>query len=116
MGLQKLIEILDDAYENARGKQAFGSDKISALDDVHKAGRDALTKYLIEKAQTTEVKAMKRSLWNLYRAADMLKIAAEKESGSILGRKMQEYPITTKVIKSGAQATGIGGAVNILTP
>ncbi len=116
LGVQKLIETLDDAYENARGKQAFGSDKISALDDVHKAGRDALTKYLIEKAQTTEVKAMKRSLWNLYRASDMLKVAAEKESGSVLGRAMQKYPITTKIIKSVGNATGIGGAVNVLTP
>ena len=115
-GILRLRKALDDAYENARGKQAFGSDKISALDDVHTAARDAITEYLIEKAQATDVKASLRSQWNLYRAMDMLKIAAEKESGSVLGRTMQQYPITTKVIKAAGNATGIGGAVNVLTP
>lgn len=115
-GVQSLIETLDDAYENARGKQAFGSDKISALDDVHKASRDALTKYLIEKAQNTSVKAMKRALWNLYRATDMLRLAAEKESGSVIGRAIQKHPVTAKVVKALSNAVGIGQAVNTLAP
>lgn len=114
-GVQRLIEVLDDAYENARGKQAFGSDKISALDDVHTAARNALTDYLIKKAKSTNVKAAKRSLWNLYRALDALRVAAEKESGSTVGRFMQSNPMTTKVIKGAANATGIGGAVNLMT-
>lgn len=115
-GVLQLRKIMDDAYENARGKQAFGSDKISALDDIHTAARNSMTEYLIEKAVSTDVKASLRSQWNLYRAMDMLKIAAEKESGSVLGRKMQKYPMTTRVIKSVGNATGIGGAVNVLTP
>lgn len=115
-GVLKLRKMLDDAYENARGKQAFGSDKISALDDVHTAARNALTEYLIEMARSTDVKASLRSQWNLYRAMDMLKLAAEKESGSVLGRTMQKYPITTKAVKAVTNATGIGSAVNVLTP
>lgn len=113
-GVQNLIETLDDAYENARGKQAFGSDKISALDDVHKASRDALTKYLIEKAQLTEVKIAKRSLWNLYRALDELRTMAEKESGSSVGRFMQKNPKATQAIKTVGQGVGLGGALNLV--
>lgn len=115
-GVLRLRKILDDAYENARGKQAFGSDKISALDDVHTAARDALTKYLIEKAQNTKVQASLRSQWNLYRAIDMLRIAAEKESGSVLGRIIQQHPIATKVTKAVGNAIGIGQAINTLAP
>lgn len=115
LGVQKLIETLDDAYENARGKSAFNSDKISALDDIHKATRDALTEYLIKKAKSTDVKIMKKRLWDLYRASDQLRIDAASESGSSLGRMMQNSPKTTKILKSAANATGIGGAVNLMT-
>lgn len=113
-GVLDLKKLLDNAYENARGKQAFGSDKLSALDEIHKPVRDALTQYLVEKAQNTQVKASLRSQWNLYRAMDELRTAAEKESGSILGRTMKKYPITTKVVKSIGNATGIGGAMNVI--
>ena len=116
LGVQELIEILDDAYENARGSnKAFNSDTLNALDEVHKASRDALTKYLIEKAKSTDVKVEKRRLWNLYRALDELRVSASKESGSSVGRTMQKHPIGTKIIKSAANATGVGGAVNLMT-
>lgn len=107
-------KVLDDAYENARGKQAFGSDKISALDDVHKVARDTLTQYVIDNAKSVDVKASMRSQWNLYRALDQLRKSAEQESGSVLGRAMQKYPLTTKVMKAGAQAGGIGTAVQLI--
>lgn len=113
-GVLQLRKALDAAYENARGKQAFGSDKISALDDVNTAVRDTLYDYLVENAQSTDVIAGLRSQWNLFRAIDMLRVAAEKESGSALGRKMQQYPMTTKIIKSVGNATGIGGAMNVI--
>lgn len=115
LGVLRLRKVLDDAYENARGKQAFGSDKISALDDVHKAARDALTNYLIETA-STNVKLSLREQWNLFRALDELKAAAEKESGSLLGRFVQKHPTATRVIRGTSQAVGIGQAVNILAP
>ena len=107
---------MDDAYENARGKQAFGSDKISALDDINKASRDALTNYLIENAKNTKVKLSLREQWNLYRAIDELKTMAEKESGSMVGRFIQQNPRAAKVIKGTTQALGIGQAVNTLAP
>jgi hypothetical protein len=115
-GVLKIRKILDDAYENARGKQAFGSDKISALDDINKAARNSLTQYLIKNAKNTAVQDMLRSQWNLFRAIDVLKVAAESESGSILGRLIQQNPISAKIVKTGASALGVGGAVNILNP
>lgn len=113
-GVLNLRKKLDAAYENARGSQAFGSDKIAALDEVHKAGRNALTQYLIDKAQKTTVKASLRSQWNLYRALDELQVAAEKEAGSTVGRLMQKHPVMTKAVEMGAKATGLGGAVNLI--
>ncbi len=113
-GVLKLRKLLDATYENAKGKQAFGSDKLSALDEIHKPVRDALTQYLIDNAKNTQVQQSLRSQWNLYRAMDMLKTAAEKESGSTVGRAMKKYPMTTKVIKSVGNATGIGGAMNVI--
>lgn len=112
LGVQKLIETLDDAYENARGKnKAFNSDTLNVLDEVHKASRDALTKYLIEKAKSTDVKLAKQRLWDLYRATDELRIAASKESGSSLGRLQQKNPVTSKIIKKTAEMTGLGGII-----
>lgn len=111
-GVYNLRKTLDDAYENARGKQAFGSDKISALDDIHKASRDALNKYLIDNAQNVDVKASLKAQWDLYRAIDELRIAAEKESGSSVGRVIQNNPITSKAVELGAKATGLGQIIN----
>jgi len=113
-GVLKLRKTLDDAYENARGKQAFGSDKISALDDVNKVVRDTLYNYLIEKAQNTDVKAGMRSQWNLYRALDELKTAAEKESGSIIGRFKQNNPLINKTAEMGVKAAGFGAGIGII--
>jgi hypothetical protein len=113
-GVLELRKILDKAYENARGKQSFGSDKISALDDIHKATRDVLTQYLIEKAKNTNVKASLRSQWNLYRALDILQTAAENESGSVVGRMIQNNPITSKVVEMGVKAAGYGAGLGIV--
>lgn len=113
-GILKLKKILDDAYENARGKQAFGSDKISALDDINKASRDVLTQYLIENAKNTKVKLSLKSQWDLYRALDELKTAAEKESGSSIGRLMQNNPLTTKIVETGVKAAGFGAGIGII--
>lgn len=112
-GVLKLRKLLDDTYENARGKQAYGSDKISALDDVHKPARDALTQYLISHAKNTDVKASLRSQWNLYRAMDELQSAAEKESGSIIGRFRQNNPVLNRAAELGIQATGLGAGLGL---
>lgn len=113
-GVFRLRKILDQAYENARGKQAFGSDKISALDDINKVARDTLTQYVIDNAKNVDVKAGMRSQWNLYRAIDELKTAAERESGSVVGRFKQNHPFITKSLKATGRAAGIGLGVNTL--
>jgi len=56
---------LDAAYNNARGKSAFGSDKISALDEIHSATRNALNKDIISHARNTDVKLSLQEQWDL---------------------------------------------------
>lgn len=113
-GELKVRQLLDSAYKNARGKMAFGSDKLSALDDIHSAARDALNKDIIAKAKSTDVKASLKSQWDLMRASDVLRNKAESEAGSTISRFIQKNPITSKVIKGAAQAAGIGTGINIL--
>ena len=113
-GVLELRKILDDIYENARGKQAFGSDKIAALDEVHTAARNELTKILIESVKNVDVKASLRAQWNLYRALDELRVSAAKEGGSSLDRLKQKFPMTTGAVEAVGRATGLGGAVNVL--
>lgn len=113
-GVLELRKRLDSAYENARGGQAFGSEKIAALDEVHTAVRNKLTEYLIEKAKNTDVKASLRSQWNLYRALDELQIAAAKESGSKFGRLKQKFPVTNRVVQTGIRTAGLGAGLNII--
>ncbi len=91
-GVLELRKKLDAIYENARGKAAFGSDKVAALDEVHTAARDSLTQYLIDHAKNTDVKAALRSQFNLYRALDQLQLAAERESGTSIGRFLDKNP------------------------
>lgn len=107
-GVLKVRKALDTAYANARGKLAYDSDKLSALDEVHTAGRDALTKYLIDNAKNTKVKAALRSQWNLYRALDQIAPKAAREGGSKLQRAVdtaKAHPIVTGAALVG---TGIG--------
>lgn len=111
-GILRLRKTLDSVYENARGKLAFGSDKLSALDEIHTSSRNALTQYLVDNAKT-DVKSALRSQWNLYRASDELKFMAEKEAGSIIGRLMQQYPRSTKAVKMVGKAAGLGKAVEM---
>lgn len=113
-GVLNLRKKLDSVYENARGKNAFGSDKIAALDEVHTAARNELTQFLIDNAVSTDVKASLRSQWNLYRALDELQVAAEQESGSSIGRLMQKYPITTRLIQKAARAVGLGAGIEVV--
>lgn len=113
-GELKVRQLLDAAYKNARGKMAFGSDRISALDDIHTAARDALNKDLIAKAQSTDVKASLKSQWDLMRASDVLRDKAEAEAQSGVGRFAQQNPITTKIIKGAGRAAGIGMGVHVI--
>lgn len=115
-GELKVRQALDKAYENARGKLAFGSDKISSLDEIHKAARDALNQDIITHAQNTDVKAALKSQWDLIRASDVLRNKAEAESGSPLGRFGQNHPLINNmlrgVVRTGANAAGVGAVIH----
>lgn len=115
-GELKVRQAMDAAYENARGKLAFGSDKISALDDVHSAARDALNQDIIGRAQSTDVKASLKSQWDLFRASDVLRTKAEAEAGTSLGRFTQRHPLVTNLLKkaarTGATAAGVGTVIH----
>jgi hypothetical protein len=115
-GELKVRQAMDAAYENARGKLAFGSDKISALDEVHRAGRNALNEDIINYAQSTDVKASLKSQWDLLRASDVLRDKAEAEAGTSLGRFAQKHPMINRIgrgmVKTGANAAGIGAVVH----
>lgn len=113
-GELELRKVLDASYENARGKNAFGSDKVAALDEVHTAARNALTEDLIARAKNVDVKTALRKQWNLYRALDELQVAAEREARTTIGRLMQKYPITTKAIEKGAKAVGLGTGIELV--
>jgi hypothetical protein len=105
---------LDQAYENARGKLAFGSDKISALDEIHTAARNALKQDLINSAENTDVKAALKSQWDLYRAQDVLRDKAEAEGGTSIERQMQKHPVITKIAKGAVHASGLGAAIHLI--
>ncbi len=113
-GELKVRQLLDQAYKNARGKMAFGSDRISALDDIHTAARDALNEDIIAKAKSTDVKASLKSQWDLMRASDVLRNKAEAEAGSSIGRFRQQHPITSKVGEGAVRAAGLGAGLHIL--
>lgn len=115
-GELKVRQAMDAAYKNARGNAAFGSDRVSALDEIHKAGRDALNEDIISKAKNTDVKAALKSQWDLMRASDVLLEKAESEAQSGIGRLEQKFPKTAKAAKSLLNFAGIGKGVNLLAP
>jgi len=100
-GVLNLKQTLDAAYKNARGKMAFGDSRMTSLDEVHTAARDALTKYMIDHAQNTDVKTALRSQHLLYKADDIISAKAAKEGDSTMERLLQKPGIKTgaKIIK-----------------
>ena len=113
-GVQKLEDMLDQLYKNTRASQAFGSDKLTAIDEIHKSARNALNQYIIDNAQNIDVRIAKRKQWNLYRALDELESEAIRESGSSYGRFKQNYPLVDKSVRAGAKATGVGVGLGII--
>lgn len=107
-GVLKVRKNLDQAYANARGQLAYDSDKLSALDEVHQAGRNALTKFLIDNAKNVDVKKALRSQWNLYRALDEISPKAAKEGGSKAQRLINAAKAHPLVTGTALVGTGIG--------
>lgn len=115
-GILDVRKKMDSAYKNSRGKLAFGSEKISSLDEIHSASRDALNQLLFKYAKNTDVQKSLKFQSDLFRALDNLRFVAEREAGTSIGRLMQKYPIATKIGKEMGKAVGIGKAVEVFTP
>lgn len=95
-GLLDLRQKIDGAYENARGKLAWGTDSQNALDEAHTDIRDNINKELADKSKSTDTQASLRKQSNLYRAQDVLNTKAQAESATAYGRLVQKYPMLGK--------------------
>jgi len=113
-GVLDVRKAMDGAYNAARGKLAFSPDKLSSLDEVHTAGRDALNQKAISSAKNTDVAASLQKQTNLYRALDEVGRRADKEAGNGLGRFMQQHPGITGVVKAGVKAAGLGAGLHFI--
>jgi hypothetical protein len=117
-GVLDVRQDLDAAYENARGKLAYGSDKIAPLDEIHQQARDALNQYLQDHAQNTEVKAALRSQSLLFRADDVLRDKASQEGGSVLQRVqsgIKNHPLASVAGAAGTTVAAFEGGKRLLT-
>lgn len=112
-GVLDVRKSMDGAYNYARGKLAFSPDKLSSLDEVHEAGRDALNKKAIDTARNTDVKASLQKQFHLYKALDEVGRRADREAGNGLGRFMQQHPAITNTVKAVARTAGLGGIVHL---
>lgn len=113
-GVLDVRQAMDAAYNHARGKLAFSPDKLSSLDEVHTAGRDALNQKAIDIARNTDVKASLQKQFHLYKALDEVGRRADREAGNGLGRFMQQHPIVTGVVKAGLKAAGMGAGLHLI--
>lgn len=112
-GMLDVRQALDQAYNNARGGLAYNSDKLASIDEIHKAGRDALNNYITDKAKNTPYEASMKTQTNLYRALDEVGRRADREAGSSVGRFVQQHPTAVKIGKTVGRATGLGALVHL---
>lgn len=115
-GELKVRQQLDSAYKNARGNSAFGSDRISALDEIHTAARNALNNDIAENAKSTDVKSSLKADSALYRAQEVLRNKAEAEGNSKIDQLMKSYPKVTKAAMTVAKGVGMGAVVDHIIP
>lgn len=110
-GKLNLRQAIDSAYENARGKLAWGSDSQNALDEVNRDIRNSLTKDLAESSTNTDVQSSLRTQTNLYRAKDTLDWKANQEGSNNLKTWMKQNPEKARILRHVLiSATGIGTA------
>lgn len=109
-GERQVILKLDQAYEDAGGK--YSNNK--PLDQIHRAARTSLIDDMEAKAQNTEVKALLKSMQNLYNADDVLWDKARAEGGSKFEQLVKKHPVISKIIKKGANMVGLGETVNLI--
>ncbi len=111
-GVLDVRKALDAAYSDARGKLAFGSDRLSALDEIHTAARTALNDFLIKNAPNSNVKLSFQYQKALYDAQDELQKKAIKEGITALARvkaAIHAHPLGA-LIASGV-GTLVGGEI-----
>lgn len=113
-GVLQVRKLMDTAYNNAKGKLAFSPDKISSLDEVHTAARDALNEHLIKTARSTPAEALLKSQSNIYKALDEVGRRATREAGSKAGRFVQQHPTITKIGRTAATVGGFGAAIHLM--
>lgn len=113
-GMLDVRQAMDSAYNNARGGLAYGSDKLASIDEIHRAGRDALNKYITDKAKNTPYEASLKGQTNLYRALDEVGDRADREAGSAVGRFVQNHPVVAGLAKAGVKAAGFGAGLHLI--
>ncbi len=108
-GERKVVLKLDQAYEDAGGK--YMNNK--ALDQIHRAARNALIDDMEAKAVSTEVKASLKSMKNLYNANDVLWEKAREEGGTKWEQFKKAHPIISKTAATVGRYTGLGEAIHL---
>jgi len=119
VGKLDLRQAIDSAYENARGKLAWGSDTQNALDETHTEIRDGLNKDLAQTTKNTDTQASLAKQSKLYRAKDVLDQKAAAEATSKTGRFLQNHPqarflgrfAERRGLSTALQATGAAAAI-----
>ena len=97
LGLQTLKEDFETAYQDARGKSAYGTEQRNGIDEMNSALRDYLKKELSSSTKNTDVLASLDKQAKLYRANDVLQNKAEVEATSKFDRYLQAHPMIKKI-------------------
>ncbi len=106
-GKLDLRQNIDTAYKNARGKLAFGDEKLNELDETNKDIRDNLNKDLSASTKNTDTQASLKKQTNLYRAKDILDTKAQKEGSTYFGRHPTQAMLGRRLGMTAAVSGGI---------
>ncbi len=97
---------IDQAYQDARGKLAFGSEPRNLLDTTNTDIRNSLKQDLAGSTKNTDVLASLKKQTDLYNHLDVLREKAQVESSTNFGKLEQKYPSLKNLIRI-AQRQGI---------
>lgn len=119
-GILNLRQSIDSAYENARGKLAWGSDQSNEIDEVNRDIRNSLNKEMGDITQNTDTQSSLKKQSNLYRAKDTLETKAKTEASSKIGRFYQRHPLlhrlaTREFLRTAATLTGTAALTAFIT-
>lgn len=110
-GKLNLRQSIDNAYKNARGKLAFGTDSQNALDETNTDIRNDINKDLKNSTNNINTQDSLDKQSRLYRAKDVLDSKATKEPSTFGGR----HPFTTKLGNRLATGAAVGLGVGAAT-